>query len=67
MTDEAKAEGTLYVVESKANGAMPRLIKAPSKAAVRAHIFAEQHAEPRPAKIADVERAVNAGAKIEQT
>lgn len=63
---EKQDDGTLFFVESKTSTATPRLIRAKSAAAVRAYLVAEQWADPRPAKVADVERAVNAGAKPER-
>lgn len=66
MDEQVKDEGTLYYVEAKSSGATPRLVRAKSAAAVKAYLVAEQWADPRPAKVADVERAVNAGAKPER-
>lgn len=63
---EKQDDGTLFFVESKTSMATPRLIRAKSAAAVRAFLAAEMWGDPRPAKIADMERAVSAGAKPER-
>lgn len=54
-----------YYVEAKAGGS-PRLIRAKSQAAVREYLVLEQWTEPRPAKLEDMERAMEAGARVEK-
>lgn len=66
MEATQEKDGTLFIVDSKTSGATPRLIRAKSRAVVTALLALEQWTEPRPAKVADVERAASLGAKPER-
>lgn len=63
-TTEAKATTRTYYVQSVAGGS-PRLIRAKSVAEVRDYLLHDAWTDPRPARIEDMERAMEAGARVE--